>query len=92
MKYTFLSKWTSLILTVVTAGLAYYGYVNIQHHVGYAVLIFLGAVAVYGLAWLIALFDSIQERRFGWTILLFLLLPLWIGPLVYGFFGPRNTK
>ncbi len=92
MKYTFLSKWTVLILTVVTAGLTYYGYVSLQQHAGYAILLFLSGVFIYGFAWLIALSDSIQERRFGWIILLVLLLPLWIGPLIYGFLGPKNTK
>ena len=92
MKFTFLSKWTVLILTIVTAGLTYFGYVSLQQHAGYAILLFLFGVFIYGFAWLIALSDSIQERRFGWSILLVLLLPLWIGPLIYGFLGPKNTK
>jgi hypothetical protein len=92
MKYTFLSKWTVLILTIVTAGLTYFGYVSLQQNAGYAILLFLFGVFLYGFAWLIALSDSIQERRFGWSVLLVLLLPLWIGPLIYGFLGPKNTK
>ena len=47
---------------------------------------------VYLFAWLIAVLDSIQERRWGWLIAMLLLLPLWIGPLLYSVFGPRNTK
>jgi hypothetical protein len=90
MKYTFLSKWTVLILTMVTAGLTYYGYVSLQQHTGYAILLFLGGVLIYGFAQLVALSDSIQERRFLWILLLFLLLPLWIGPLLYGFLGPKK--
>lgn len=96
MKYTFLSKWTVLVLTIVTAGLAYWGYVLLtapgQSHPAWATLVLIGGLLVYGIAWLIAVFDSMQERRWGWTVALLLLVPLWIGPLLYGFVGPKNTK
>lgn len=96
MKYTFLSKWTVLVLTLATAGFAYWGYVLMmgpeQQRPGWAALVFVGGLLVYGIAWLIAVFDSMQERRWGWTILLFLLVPVWIGPMLYGFVGPKNTK
>jgi hypothetical protein len=96
MKYTFLSKWTVLVLTVVTAGLAYWGYIlftanDPQVH-GWAAAAIAAGLLVYGIAWLIAVLDAVQERRWGWTIGLFLLVPLWIGPLLYGFIGPKNTK
>lgn len=98
MKYTFLSKWTVLILTAITAGLVYLGYMFTlgapagAAHPFYAVLALVGGLVVYALGWLIALIDSIQEGKWAWTIFLVLLLPIWIGPLLYSFFGPRNTK
>ena len=54
--------------------------------------LFLGAAAVYGFGWIIAFLDSLQERRFLWTLGLIILLPLLVGPLLYSFFGPRNTR
>lgn len=98
MKYTFLSKWTVLILTAITAGLVYLGYAltlgapSGAEHPFYAILALVGGLVVYAFGWLIALIDSIQEGKWGWTIFLILLLPIWIGPLLYSFFGPRNTK
>ncbi len=92
MKYTFLSKWTVLILTLVTAGLTYFGFANLQGSTGYALLALVGGFVLYVVAWLIALFDSIQERSWFWTIMLILLLPIWIGPVLYSFLGPKNTK
>jgi hypothetical protein len=101
MKYTFLSKWTVLLLTLVTAALAGLGYVlafgfpgsaSSSSHPFYAILALLAGLAIYLVAWIIAVLDSLQERRWGWFIGMLLLLPLWIGPLLYSFFGPRNTK
>jgi hypothetical protein len=100
MKYTFLSKWTVLLLTLVTAGLATLGYYlafgfqtpNFQPHPLYAILALLGGLAIYLFAWLIGVLDAIQERRWGWVLAMLLLLPLWIGPLLYSLFGPPNTK
>jgi hypothetical protein len=100
VKYTFLSKWTVLLLTLVTVGLATLGYYlafgvqtpNVQPHPFYAILALLGGLAIYLFAWLIGVLDAIQERRWGWFIAMLLLLPLWIGPLLYSLFGPRNTK
>lgn len=96
MKYTFLSKWTVLILTIVTAVLAFVGIGFINGSLGQST--FLGVLAlligglVYAIAWIIGLADSIQERRWGWTVAMIILLPVWIGPLLYSLFGPRNTK
>jgi uncharacterized membrane protein len=99
MKYTFLSKWTVLILTVLTAALIAVGVMLSQqaglfgyHNVGLGVLSFFVAAIVYLLAWIIALLDSIQERRWGWLVTLIILSPILIGPLLYSLIGPRNTK
>lgn len=94
MKYTFLSKWTVLALTILTAGLTYFGIFLITHQNGalYAVLALIGGLVIYGIAWIIALADSIQERKWVWSVLLFLLIPIWVGPLLYSVFGPRNTR
>jgi hypothetical protein len=92
VKYTFLSKWTVLIMTLLAAGLVVYGAMGMQSHAGYALLAFFGGLVIYGLSWVVALLDSIQERAWFWTIMLFLLLPLAIGPVLYSFGGPKNTK
>jgi hypothetical protein len=94
VKYTFLSKWTVLILTLVTGGLAYFGVTSFSKPggTGFALLALLIGLLVYAVAWIIALLDSIQERKLAWSILLVILLPVWIGPLLYSFLGPRNTK
>lgn len=96
MKYTFLSKWTVLILTLITGGLAGLGYYlefgASTQHPWYALLALLVGLVIYAFAWIIAAMDAIQERKWGWLIGLILLLPFWIGPLLYSLFGPRNTK
>ena len=100
MKVTFLSKWTVLLLTVITAALVVVGVLLSQQgalfgadrNVGLAVLSFLVAAVVYLIAWIVGLIDSIQERRFGWTVALIILSPVLIGPLLYSLIGPRNTK
>jgi hypothetical protein len=96
MKYTFLSKWTVLVLTLITAGLAGLGYylefVASAQHPWYALLALFAGLVVYTFAWIIAALDAIQERKWGWVIGLIVLLPLWIGPALYSLIGPRNTK
>ena len=96
MKYTFLSKWTVLILTIVTAVLAYLGISFINGTLGpngaLGALFLIVGVLVYAIAWIIGLADSIQERRWGWTIAMIILVFFWVGPLLYSLFGPRNTK
>lgn len=93
MKYTFLSKWTVLILTVITFGLAFLG-ITLFKQQSYlpGVLAFVIGGLIYIFAWFIALFDSIQERRWGWLAGLILLLPFGIGPILYSLIGPKNTK
>lgn len=98
MKYTFLSKWTVLILTVLTAALIVIGVLLAQggtfgpSNIGLSLLAYLVAAIVYFVGWIIALLDSIQERRWGWLITLIILSPVLIGPLLYSLFGPKNTK
>ena len=93
MKYTFLSRWTVLILTIATFGLAYLGFwLFSQSQPGYGVLSLLVGGLLYALAWLVAFFDSIQERKIGWIIGLLLLLPFGIGPILYSVIGPKNTR
>jgi hypothetical protein len=97
-----LSKWTVLLLTLVTAGLIVLGFglfgatfggaIQLEPNIGLGVLSLLGAVAVYALAWVIGFIDSIQERRFGWTAAMVVLVPFLIGPVLYSVFGPRNTR
>jgi hypothetical protein len=96
LKYTFLSKWTVLILTIVTillAGYALYGAnLGLPHDGLLSVILLIVAILVYAFAWIIAFADSIQEHRWLWTVVLIILLPIWIGPLLYSLIGPRNTK
>jgi hypothetical protein len=93
MKYTFLSKWTVLILTVLTFGLGYYGYRLIgEQQAGSGLLALAIGALIYAVAWIVAFFDSIQERRLGWVIGLVVLLPVGIGPILYSVIGPRNTR
>ncbi|HEX6121915.1 MAG TPA: hypothetical protein VFY89_02090 [Ktedonobacterales bacterium] len=101
MKYSFLSRWTVLLLTVVAVGL---GFLGIGQAFGSAfgvsfaqnVALGIGSIVLGGLcylfAWVVALLDSIQEKRWGWTILLLLLSVVLIGPLLYSLIGPKNTK
>ena len=98
MKYTFLSKWTVLILTVLTAALIVIGVLLAAggtfgpSNIGLSLLAYLVAAILYFIAWIVALFDSIQERRWGWLVTLIILSPVLIGPLLYSLFGPKNTK
>jgi hypothetical protein len=96
MKYTFLSKWTVLVLTLLTVLLIWVGvsraFIATPHDplVG-TLLIMLGAF-VYALAWIVAFIDSVQEKVYAWSVVLLLLLPFAVGPLFYSLIGPKNTK
>lgn len=98
MKVTFLSKWTVLLLTVISIALTVVGVLLTQgrigtaSNVGLAIILFAVAVVVYAIAWIVGLFDSIQEKRWGWTVALIILAPVWIGPVLYSLIGPKNTK
>ncbi len=93
MKYTFLSKWTVLILTIATFGLTYLGTRLFAEGQGlWGALAFIVGFLIYAVAWIVALVDSIQERKFVWSVGLFLLLPFGIGPIIYSLIGPKNTR
>jgi uncharacterized oligopeptide transporter (OPT) family protein len=98
-KYTFLSKWTVLVLTIVTAGLVvlftsltFQTPIDGINNPALGILLLLLAILVYAIAWIVGFIDSVQEKAYGWTVALFLLLPFFIGPLLYSFFGPKNTR
>ena len=87
IRYTFLSKWTVLSLTAVAAVMVYLAATQANHFLfGFI------AVVVYGFAWLIGVLDSLQEGKWGWAIGMIVLAPLLVGPLLYSFFGPKNTR
>jgi hypothetical protein len=105
MKVTFLSKWTVLLFTITTGLLLTWSYSLLINplqigswqlgdaaHPGWGIFVVFLALVVYGLGWVIALSDAIQERKWTWAVFLVILLPLWVGPLFYGFMGPRNTR
>lgn len=87
--YTFLSKWTVLGLTAIAGGLIYSGLGPLADQ---RVSLILVGILMYAVGWVIALLDSLQERKFVWTIGLLILSPVLVGPLLYSFFGPRNTR
>ncbi|MGO8946230.1 MAG: hypothetical protein ACLQUY_00920 [Ktedonobacterales bacterium] len=79
---------TLLVMTVIAVGLTLLGFSEIssrQTSVGLLAII-IGSM-VYALAWTIALLDSLQARRPGWSLALILLLPLGVGPLLYSLIG-----
>jgi len=96
MRYTLLSKWTVLVLTLVTLLLMWAGvsraFLVAPHDPLRGTLLIILATFVYAVAWMVAFVDSIQERAFVWTLVLLLLLPVAVGPLLYSLIGPRNTK
>jgi hypothetical protein len=93
MKYTLLSKWTVLLLTVLTVAMTIFGVkLAFGGNALSGVLVIVLGVLVYGVAWFVALFDSIQERKYLWSLGLIVLLPLFVGPAIYGLLGPKNTK
>jgi hypothetical protein len=95
-KYTFLSKWTVLILTIIAVMLAAIGwrlaFAMQPNHLLIGLALVLVGMFTYAIAWIVALLDSLQERKFFWSVGLILLLPFAIGPLLYSFVGPRNTR
>jgi len=80
-------------MTVIAIGLTVLGFWQVTTHqngTGLSAIIIGGLV--YGLAWIIGVLDSLQGHRLGWLLALILLLPLGIGPLLYGIFGLRNIR
>ena len=99
LKFTFLSKWTVLILTILTAGLVilftsftFQTPIDGINNAALGILLLLLAILVYAIAWIVGFIDSIQEKAYGWTVALFLLLPFFVGPLLYSLLGPKNTR
>jgi len=99
MKVTFLSKWTVLLLTIISIALTVIGvligqgnFFGMASNIGLALLAYVVAAIIYAIAWIVALLDSIQEKRWGWLVVLIILLPFWIGPVLYALIGPKNTK
>jgi hypothetical protein len=102
MKYTFLSRWTVLLLTLIAAGLLVLGFglfgatfggnLTLPKSIGFAILSLLVAIGLYAAAWIVGFLDSLQERKFGWSLAMVVLIPFLIGPLLYSVFGPRNTR
>jgi hypothetical protein len=72
-------------------GVTYGGRLNLTRNVGYAVLAFVLAVALYALARRVGRLDPLQRSRLGWGIALIVLIPFLVGPLLSRFSGPRKT-
>ena len=93
------SKWTVLILTIVTVGLVvlftsmtFQTPINMASNIGLGILLLLLAIldVRHRLDRRLHRFDSGEGVRLD--VALFLLLPFFIGPLLYSFFGPKNTR
>jgi hypothetical protein len=79
-------------MSLISFGLTAVGFIETKSHqsgVGFLAIV-IGSL-IYTLAWLIALLDSLQAGRVGWSVVLILLLPLGIGPLLYGILGLGRT-
>jgi hypothetical protein len=80
-------------MSLIAFGLTAFGFMEAKSHqssVGLLAII-IGSL-VYTLAWIIALLDSLQSGRSGWSLALIVLLPLGIGPLLYGIFGLGSSS
>jgi len=75
-------------MSLISLGLTAFGSIETRsHQAGVGLLAIVIGSLVYSLAWIIALLDSVQAGRTGWLVALILLLPLGIGPLLYGILG-----
>jgi hypothetical protein len=84
---------TLLLITAIAIGLTILGaseVSNRQPSIGILAIIIGGVV--YVLAWVIAVLDCILARRYRWSLALAILMPLGIGPLLYGLFGLRSSR
>jgi hypothetical protein len=80
-------------MSLISVGLMALGFIEIKNHQsGVGLLAIVIGSLIYTLAWIIALLDSLQAGRFGWSVALILLLPLGIGPLLYGILGLGRTR
>ena len=77
-----------MFMTASAIALSLLGFQQIssgQAGVGWSAIVIGGLV--YAFAWIIGVLDSVQAHRRGWLLALILLLPLGVGPLLYGIFG-----
>jgi hypothetical protein len=80
-------------MSLISFGLTALGFIETKSHqsgIGFLAIV-IGSL-IYTLAWLIALLDSLQAGRIGWSVAMILLLPLGIGPLLYGILGLSRTR
>jgi ABC-type spermidine/putrescine transport system permease subunit I len=82
----------SIALTVIGVLMAGGNFFGQASNIGLALIAYAVAAIIYAIAWIVAFLDSFQEKRWGWLVALIILLPFWIGPLLYAVFGPKNTK
>ncbi len=84
---------TLLLITAIAIGLTILGASEIsnrQPSIGILAIVVGGMI--YVLAWTIAIMDCILARRFRWSLALAILMPLGIGPLLYGLFGLHGSR
>lgn len=80
-------------MSLISFGLTILGFIETKsHQSGIGLLAIVIGSLIYTLAWIIALLDSLQAGRVGWSVALILLLPLGIGPLLYGLLGLGRTR
>jgi hypothetical protein len=76
-------------MSLISLGLTAFGSIEIRsHQAGVGVLAIAISSLVYTMAWILAVLYSLHAARPGWLVALILLLPLGIGPLLYGILGP----
>jgi hypothetical protein len=93
MRHVRRGRATLLIMSLISVGLTALGFIEIKsHQTGVGLLAIVIGSLIYTLAWIIALLDSLQDGRVGWSVALILLLPLGIGPLLYGILGLGRTR
>jgi hypothetical protein len=93
MKHVRRGRATLLIMSLISFGLTAFGFIETKSHLsGIGLLAIVIGSLVYTLAWIIALLDSLHAGRVGWSVALILLLPLGIGPLLYGLLGLGRTR
>jgi hypothetical protein len=80
-------------MSLISFGLTALGFIETKSYLsGIGLLAIVIGSLVYTLAWMIALLDSLHAGRVGWSVALILLLPLGIGPLLYGLLGLGRTR
>jgi hypothetical protein len=93
MRHVRRGKATLLIMSLISVGLMTLGFIETQgHQPGVGLLAIVIGSLTYTLAWIVALLDSLQAGRVGWSVALIVLLPVGIGPLLYGILGLGRTR